>query len=223
MTKRYPFPQKKVFQVLFGLYLFSILYFCRVSQVSYYLLGFYKSQFLSLSITLLALLVFLIYQRKHLLQIVFNYRIALAILFAAAILIPMCVKKDWQMMYFSILLSILMGVFFSYFVSCAQAGKGFCVVMATLAAYSLAAFLHCGRWQTVGFWPLPSSSTPMVGNFTIISWPLYPKHWCGTGILAFSGSLGFTNSFCFWRCISAFTMFNGKSRPLCGCAAVFCV
>lgn len=140
MTKRYPFPQKKVFQVLFGLYLFSILYFCRVSQVSYYLLGFYKSQFLSLSITLLALLVFLIYQRKHLLQIVFNYRIALAILFAAAILIPMCVKKDWQMMYFSILLSILMGVFFSYFVSCAQAGKGFCVVMATLAAYSLAAF-----------------------------------------------------------------------------------
>ena len=140
MTKRYPFPQKKVFQVLFGLYLFSILYFCRVSQVSYYLLGFYKSQFLSLSITLLALLVFLIYQRKHLLQIVFNYRIALAILFAAAILIPMCVKKDWQMMYFSILLSILMGVFFSYFVSCAQAGKSFCVVMATLAAYSLAAF-----------------------------------------------------------------------------------
>lgn len=140
MTKRYPFPQKKVFQVLFGLYLFSILYFCRVSQVSYYLLGFYKSQFLSLNITLLALLVFLIYQRKHLLQIVFNYRIALAILFAAAVLIPMCVKKDWQMMYFSILLSILMGVFFSYFVSCAQAGKGFCVVMATLAAYSLAAF-----------------------------------------------------------------------------------
>lgn len=140
MTKRYPFPQKKVFQVLFGLYLFSILYFCRVSQVSYYLLGFYKSQFLSLSITLLALLIFLIYQRKHLLQIVFNYRIALAILFAAAVLIPMCVKKDWQMMYFSILLSILMGVFFSYFVSCAQAGKGFCVVMATLAAYSLAAF-----------------------------------------------------------------------------------
>ena len=140
MTKRYPFPQKKVFQVLFGLYLFSILYFCRVSQVSYYLLGFYKSQFLSLSITLLALLVFLIYQRKHLLQIVFNYRIALAILFAAAVLIPMCVKKDWQMMYFSILLSILMGVFFSYFVSCAQAGKGFCVVMTILAAYSLAAF-----------------------------------------------------------------------------------
>lgn len=44
------------------------------------------------------------------------------------------------MMYFSILLSILLGVFFSYFVTCAQAGKGFCIVMAVLAVYSLAAF-----------------------------------------------------------------------------------
>lgn len=44
------------------------------------------------------------------------------------------------MMYFSILLSILLGVFFSYFVTCAQAGKGFCIVMTVLAVYSLAAF-----------------------------------------------------------------------------------
>lgn len=140
MTDRFPFPQKPAYKVLFGLYLFLILYLCRVSQVSYYLLGFYKAQFFSLGITLAALVVFLIYQRRHLLQIVLNYRVLLALLFAAAILIPMCIKRDWQMMYFSILLSILLGVFFSYFVTCAQAGKGFCVIMATLAAYSLAAF-----------------------------------------------------------------------------------
>lgn len=140
MTDRFPFPQKPAYKVLFGLYLFLILYLCRVSQVSYYLLGFYKAQFFSLGITLAALAVFLIYQRRHLLQIVLNYRVLLALLFAAAILIPMCIKRDWQMMYFSILLSILMGVFFSYFVTCAQAGKGFCIVMAVLAVYSLAAF-----------------------------------------------------------------------------------
>ena len=140
MTDRFPFPQKPAYKVLFGLYLFLILYLCRVSQVSYYLLGFYKAQFFSLGITLAALAVFLIYQRRHLLQIVLNYRVLLALLFAAAILIPMCIKRDWQMMYFSILLSILMGVFFSYFVTCAQAGKGFCIVMAFLAVYSLAAF-----------------------------------------------------------------------------------
>ena len=140
MTDRFPFPQKPAYKVLFGLYLFLILYLCRVSQVSYYLLGFYKAQFFSLGITLAALAVFLIYQRRHLLQIVLNYRVLLALLFAAAILIPMCIKRDWQMMYFSILLSILLGVFFSYFVTCAQAGKGFCIVMAVLAVYSLAAF-----------------------------------------------------------------------------------
>ena len=140
MTDRFPFPQKPAYKALFGLYLFLILYLCRVSQVSYYLLGFYKAQFFSLGITLAALVVFLIYQRRHLLQIVLNYRVLLALLFAAAILIPMCIKRDWQMMYFSILLSILLGVFFSYFVTCAQAGKGFCIVMAVLAVYSLAAF-----------------------------------------------------------------------------------
>ena len=140
MTDRFSIPQKPAYKVLFGLYLFLILYLCRVSQVSYYLLGFYKAQFFSLGITLAALAVFLIYQRRHLLQIVLNYRVLLALLFAAAILIPMCIKRDWQMMYFSILLSILLGVFFSYFVTCAQAGKGFCIVMAVLAVYSLAAF-----------------------------------------------------------------------------------
>ena len=140
MTDRFPFPQKPAYKMLFGLYLFLILYLCRVSQVSYYLLGFYKAQFFSLGITLAALAVFLIYQRRHLLQIVLNYRVLLALLFAAAILIPMCIKRDWQMMYFSILLSILLGVFFSYFVTCAQAGKGFCIVMTVLAVYSLAAF-----------------------------------------------------------------------------------
>ena len=69
MTDRFPFPQKPAYKVLFGLYLFLILYLCRVSQVSYYLLGFYKAQFFSLGITLAALVVFLIYQRRHLLQI----------------------------------------------------------------------------------------------------------------------------------------------------------
>lgn len=108
MTDRFPFPQKPAYKVLFGLYLFLILYLCRVSQVSYYLLGFYKAQFFSLGITLAALAVFLIYQRRHLLQIVLNYRILLALLFAAAILIPMCIKRDWRDV-FQLLLSILLG------------------------------------------------------------------------------------------------------------------
>ena len=204
MTDRFPFPQKPAYKVLFGLYLFLILYLCRVSQVSYYLLGFYKAQFFSLGITLAALAVFLIYQRRHLLQIVLNYRVLLALLFAAAILIPMCIKRDWQMMYFSILLSILLGVFFSYFVTCAQAGKGFCIVMTVLAVYSLAAL------------PMPTAA-----NFTIIFWLLCRKPWSGTGISAFSGSRGFTSSSCSWHCISASTTWHGKRNSICGAAAAF--
>lgn len=140
LTERFPFPQTRPFRLLFGAYLFCLLYFCRVSQVSHYLLGFYKAQLVTATATALAVLCFLIVQRRNLLKILLNYRLALALLFTAAILIPMCVKQDWQMMYFSILLSILIGVFLSYFVSCAQTAKLFCVIVTGLALFSLAAF-----------------------------------------------------------------------------------
>ena len=117
MIDRYPFPEKTVYKVLLAAYLFLILYFTRVSQVSHYLIGFYKAQFVSLLLTAGAALFFLIYRRKDFKRIVLNYRVALALLFAAAILIPMVRKRDWQMMYFSILFSILIGVLLSYFVT----------------------------------------------------------------------------------------------------------
>ena len=141
LTEYYAFPSKPVYRLLFGVYLFCILYFCRVSQVSHYLLGFYKAQLVSISITALAVVVFLICQRRNFLKILFNYRTALALVFAAVILIPMWVKKDWQLMYFSILISILLGVFLSYFATCSQTAKGFCVIMAGLAVFSLFAWI----------------------------------------------------------------------------------
>lgn len=139
LTEHYAFPPKPVYRLLFGFYLFCILYFCRVSQVSHYLLGFYRAQLVSIGVTALAVVVFLVFQRRNLLRILLNYRTALALAFAALILAPMWVKKDWQMMYFSILFSILIGVFLSYFVTCSQTAKGFCVIMTGLAVFSLAA------------------------------------------------------------------------------------
>ena len=140
MIDRYPFPEKAVYKCLLAAYLFLILYFTRVSQVSHYLIGFYKAQFVCLALTAAAVLGFLLYNRKRLKDILLNRRMALALLFAALILIPMVCKRDWQMMYFSILFSILIGVFLSYFVSCAQAAKTYCLIVTALAVYSLAAF-----------------------------------------------------------------------------------
>ena len=142
MIDRYPFPEKTVYKVLLAAYLFLILYFTRVSQVSHYLIGFYRAQFISLLLTAGAALFFLIYRRKDFKRIVLNYRVALALLFAAAILIPMVCKRDWQMMYFSILFSILIGVFLSYFVTCCQAAKAYTLILTALAAYSLLTFFR---------------------------------------------------------------------------------
>ena len=64
--KRYPFPNTRPWQSLFALYLFALLYLTRVSQVSHYLLGFYKAQALTFGITAMAVMTFLLYQRKNL-------------------------------------------------------------------------------------------------------------------------------------------------------------
>ena len=113
MNKRYPFPNTRLWKALFAVYLFLLLYLTRVSQVSHYLLGFYKAQALTFAITGAAVVCFLIRRRKALLSVLLNYRMLIALLMGIAVLAPMCLKRDWTMMYFSVLFSALLGVFIS--------------------------------------------------------------------------------------------------------------
>lgn len=176
MIDRYPFPEKTVYKVLLAAYLFLILYFTRVSQVSHYLVGFYKAQFVSLLLTAGAVLFFLIYRRKDFKRIVLNYRMALAVLFAAAILIPMVCKRDWQMMYFSILFSILIGVFLSYFVTCGQAAKAYTLILTALAAYSLLTFFLLRPLADRGWLRLPVFVNDYGGEFYNFLFAFVPKN-----------------------------------------------
>lgn len=175
MIDRYPFPKKTVYKVLLAAYLFLILYFTRVSQVSHYLIGFYRAQFVSLLLTAGAALFFLICRRKDFKRIVLNYRVALALLFAAAILIPMVCKRDWQMMYFSILFSILIGVFLSYFVTCCQAAKAYTLILTALAAYSLLTFFLLRPLADRGILPLPVFVNDYGGEFYNFLFAFVPK------------------------------------------------
>lgn len=140
MIKRYPFPQKRLWQGLFAVYLFLLLYLVRVSQVSYYILGFYKAQALTLALTAAMALCFFIVRRRDWKGILWNPRVLLAALLSFAVLSPMCWKKDWTMMYFSILFSGLLGIFLTYFLSCGRAAKYYVLVMGVMAVYSLFAF-----------------------------------------------------------------------------------
>ena len=154
--KRYPFPNTRLWQSLFALYLFLLLYLTRVSQVSHYLLGFYKAQALTLLVTCAALLCFLIRKRKELLPILLDFRMLLALLLGAAVLVPMVLKKDWTMMYFSILFSALLGIFFSYFLTCRRAAKYYCLLLTALGLYSLVAFFLLRPLADLGVLPVPT-------------------------------------------------------------------
>ena len=154
--KRYPFPNTRPWQSLFALYLFALLYLTRVSQVSHYLLGFYKAQALTVGITAIAVLTFLLYQRKNLKDLILNGRMVLTLVLCAGILTPMLLKRDYTMMYLSVLFSGLLGIFLSYFVSCRRAAKYYVLLLAGLALYSLAAFFLLRPLSDLGLLRVPT-------------------------------------------------------------------
>jgi len=135
--KQYPFLDSKSGKLIFGLFLFAMLLLARDTLVTSCLLGFNKSQFLMLGLVCLLGVGFLIHNRKHLKDILLDRRMVLIVFTAAVILLPMLVKQDWQMMYFSILLCPLIAVFFSYFVSLRDVASCYVVILTFLSAYSV--------------------------------------------------------------------------------------
>lgn len=142
MIKRYPFPDNRIYRIGFGLFLFLLLYLSRETMVSRYLLGFYKSQFLLLGLIGLLGLTFLFVNRTRLKEILLDGRMAVAAAVSLCILVPMALKRDWQMMYFSVLVCALLGVLLTYFVSLREASRYYVLVLTGLAAFSvIAAYL----------------------------------------------------------------------------------
>ncbi len=134
---RFPFPRDKKWRLAFAAYLFFLVYLSRDSQAGLYLLGFTKAQILSFAITGMVGLTFLIYNRKRLPSVLWNGRIPLAILFSLTVLLPMAAKRDWQLMYLSMVYCILAAVLISYFASLEETAKISVLVVSFLAAWSL--------------------------------------------------------------------------------------
>ena len=137
--KQYPFPDKKIWRLLVGLFLFGLLLLARDTLITTVVLGFYKSQFLMLGLIALGALAFLIVNRKRLKEIFTDPRIVLLLVSTAVILLPMVLKRDWQMMYFSVLLCVWVGIFLSYFVSLDRAARYYVVILCGLGLYSVLA------------------------------------------------------------------------------------
>lgn len=137
--KYYPFPKNTLTKAVFGIFLFAMLFLARDTLVTSSWLGFNRAQFLMLGLIFLAGLVFLAVNRRNLKAIVFDGRMAVVLVSTVFILLPMVCKRDWQMMYFSILVCLYFAVFLSFFVSYRDVAKYYVVILTFLGVYSVAA------------------------------------------------------------------------------------
>ena len=133
----YPFPEKKIWKILFAVYLFALLMLSRNGMLSCVLMGFYKAQILMLLIMGAGVLAFVIVNRRELKRILTDRRMLAAAVCGLLILLPMVVKRDWQLMYFSILIYLLFAVFLSYFVSMKDTAKYYVVILCVLSVYAV--------------------------------------------------------------------------------------
>ena len=120
------------------------------------ILGFNPSQFLMLGGIAVTAMGFLFVCRKEWKAIVTDKRVVVLILLSAVMLFPMIAKRDFQMMYLSILLGIWVAVFLSYFRTLDEVAEVYIQIMAVLGAYSvLATYILRPLLIDTGFVKLP--------------------------------------------------------------------
>ncbi|MGN0976824.1 MAG: hypothetical protein ACI4PH_02110 [Faecousia sp.] len=137
--KYYRFPENRAAKLLFGAFLFAMLYLARDTLVTSSILGFNRAQYLMLGLIVLAGVTFLVYNRRELKAIIRDRRMMAVLAATVILLLPMAVKRDWQMMYFSILIGIYFAVFLSYFLSYREAAKYYVLILTGLGIYSVIA------------------------------------------------------------------------------------
>ena len=135
--KQYPLLNSKLSNILFVLFLTAMLFLSRDTLFSSCLMGFAKSQILMLGLMAVLGAVFLWVNRKQFLPILKDRRMLLILAASLILVLPMAVKRDWQLMYFSILFCVLTGVFLTYFTSCSDVAKIYVVLLVVLGIYSI--------------------------------------------------------------------------------------
>lgn len=153
--RQYRFFEGRIKNVLIGFLLLGMLLLSRNTLISTSLLGFQRSQFLMLGLILVAAVVFLILNQDHFKEIFMDWRVTIAILICGILLLPMIVKQDWQLMYFSILLCPLFAIFLTYFVSYQDVSKIYVTIITVLSAYSVVATYFLRLLPDSGLLPVP--------------------------------------------------------------------
>ena len=154
--KYYRFPETKLTKVLGYALMLVLLIFARDTLISNGLLGLQKTQLVEFGLVGLIGLVFLIAKREEWKALFTDRRMLLFALSALVVLLPMVVKRDWQLMYFSVFICVFFGIFLTYFTTLKEVARCYVTVLSVLAAYSLLTAYVLRIPADMGLLPVPT-------------------------------------------------------------------
>ena len=193
--KQYSYLRKPWGEVLMAAALIAMLFLTRNTLVTTAIVGFNRAQFALAGIVCLLALGFLISQRGQLREIFTDRRMVLAVVIGLCLVLPMVAKRDWQMMYFSILFCPLAAIFFTYFRDSRELARIYVAALTVIALYSIAATYFLRGLQETGVLSVPIFENSLQVRFYNFGLSFVSLDYVSNRISAFSGSRGCTSIF----------------------------
>lgn len=133
----YRFPENKLTNICFPLILLALQIVARSTMFTSTIIGFGLSQVMMIGLVLLTGIFFLAVNRKNLKPILLDRRMVVFGIAALAVLGPMLIKQDWQVMYFTILLCWFFAVFLTYFTTVSELAFWYVGIMTVLGVWAV--------------------------------------------------------------------------------------
>lgn len=133
----YRFPDNRIVKICFPLLLLVLQMVARSTMYTSTFLGFGLSQVIMIGLVLSIGAAFLAVNRRNLKAVLTDRRMILFGISALIILVPMFIKQDWQLMYFTILLGWFFAIFLTYFTTVQELGRWYVLIMTMLSLVSL--------------------------------------------------------------------------------------
>ena len=217
----YPFPDSRGTKIAFAAFFTAMLFLARDSMFTTAVIGFEKAQFLMLGVICLLGVAFLIVNRRYLTQILKDRRMIVVVVSAAVCLLPMLVKRDWQLMYFSVLLCLLTAVLLSYFLTLRDAAKYYVVIMSVLGAYSVLAAYILRIGVDRGAYAVPVFQNSMGFEFHNFFLSIVPDTYVKNRNFGIFREPGVYQFFLITALYLTITRSSGKRRGSCGWSTAF--
>lgn len=117
----------------------AMLFLSRDTLFSSCIIGFVKSQLYMFGLIGVLGIWFLLKNRRNVKDILLDRRMLAIGISAVILLMPMVLKQDWQLMYFSMLLCLLFAIFLTYFTVSQAVAKYYVIILCILGLYSIVA------------------------------------------------------------------------------------